>query len=325
MNSWKIRPPETEQEFSDRDRMLERMLGIQGENTSIAQEYPLVLDHRKPFHSFGLYDGSNRLIAHLNYLAKTILDRQGEKVGSLALVGNVVTDDQYQGQGVMSRMFKVMQTRVQIEGSQGILLWSDIERFYQNLGFRPVGIECRYDFSVTQIKSSLFLRLSKEDLDFYKNLHITADIKGLLIPQTLAKMLEARYPVPLTIERTLSHYETLLGIPKTVVALSLDSGGTEYGFMNRGSDMVKVLHEWGATSPTRLVILGLKLAEFCGLEDFLVLVPGSVTADFKDILVQNARSWSRHYLGLWWANPQIDGSDSRFKVEETFVWGLDSI
>ncbi len=325
MVEYKIRCPQNPQEFLERDQLLMRLLRPFPQSLPIAKEYPLVLDPRAPFSSHCTYDGHGKLLAHLNYQPKTVIKRDGQKIGTIALVGNVATDDKVQGRGIMGRMLKTMQTRVKLEGALGMLLWSDLERYYQNLGFKEVGKELRITIQVSQVKAALLSKLTLEDYSFYEDLTVFATSHQPLNATILEKMLHHRYAVPQTLHRTLDEYKVLSVIPNTMVAFSQKGEKIEYGFMNRGSDLIKTLHEWGATSPTRLVLIGLKLAESCRFDDFLILAPGSLTGEFRDCFSKFAESVTAHHLGLLWPNPLMEVQKNPIDWEEFFVWGFDSI
>jgi hypothetical protein len=138
-------------------------------------------------------------------------------------------------------------------------------------------------------------------------------------------MLENRYGVPQTLYRSLEDFKLLAAIPNTIVAFSQKDEQIEFAFMNRGNDLMKTLHEWGATSPMRLVLLGLRLAEYAGFDDFLILAPGGLKREFRDFFATVSPSVTTHHLGLLWSNPLMLDREDRIDWEGFFVWGFDSI
>jgi predicted N-acetyltransferase YhbS len=326
MNNLLIRPPQTDSEVHARDQLLMKSLRKPHEKLPISLEYPLVLHKSYLNRSLGVYHQSGQLMAHLNYLPRNIINAQGETKGTLVLMGNVATEPRYQSQGIMGQTIRHMQTRVVVEGHQGILLWSELDSFYQKLGFRGVGYEYRMGFEVRQLEQALLNSQHQEFIKIYHKIEITTTPASALDDGQIKHLLTQRYPVALSLSRSCEEYRKLLSIPQMTFGRYQSPEGTAYAFINRGSDMFQTVHEWGTRRPEILLLIALKLAIFCQFSEFMILLPGSIDQGFFQSLNSRAATATKHPLGFLWENPvTTNDQKSEGNFEQLFIWGLDSI
>lgn len=283
----RVAHPKTEEEFAARDGLLQASLRENGALYGIAAEYPLVLGRAGGRFSWCGFEGS-RVVAHINLWPREV---SGRRVG---LVGNVATDPEFRGRGLMHTMFKEIRVAAQEQGLTGLVLWSDLQEFYQKLGFRSCGRERRYVFEAPQLeRRSQGIRVHQAK------------------PSDAGHMLPLRHKAALTLSRSEAEMAALLAIPETHGFL-FHRG---YAVEGRGADLRGVVHEWGAASPEDLLgaLYGVALAR--DLPQVMLLAPGDLDVAWDRALRASALSAEEHPMAL----AQGEGLD------ELFVWGLDSI
>jgi predicted N-acetyltransferase YhbS len=287
MSGMRVAHPKTEEEFAARDSLLQASLREASAAYGIAAEYPLVLGRAGARFSWCGFEGS-RVVAHINLWPREMSGRR------LGLVGNVATDPEFRGRGLMHTMFKEIRIAAQEQGLTGLLLWSDLQEFYQKLGFRSCGHERRYLFQAADLGR-----------------------RGPEVPVSLAppaaagQMLPLRHKLALTLSRSVAEMAALLAIPDTHAFL-FHRG---YAVEGRGADLRGVVHEWGAASPEELLGALYGVAKARDLAQVMLLAPGDLDAAWDRVLRAAAISTELHPMAL----AQGEGLD------ELFVWGLDSI
>ena len=327
MFSWNIRVPLTKSDFYERDKLLNDILKSQ-RGGSICEEYPLVLGQDSFQFSYCMFrlddlDKPCEMIAHLNYFPREIIDASGKILGSIAMIANVSTNEKYRGKGVMSEFIRIMQKRARLEGQKGILLWSDQDLFYQNRGFNKVGHE--YHFLIS--RQALYDKLSKQK-DFRTQIYEKIEMQETRLiswsQEDLSKLIKARYPVSCTLSRSLDEYRKLMKIPNTYIAYPKGDLGRGFAIMNRGSDMLGAVHEWGASDSSVLESLLLRLMFEREMEEILLLAPFGLDHDLINRMSQIG-SLDKNSLGYFW-DTHGDQSPKIFDVTSGFfVWGMDSI
>ena len=95
----------------------------------VFRKYPLVLAEDQLQHSFCMWssDQEKKLMAHLNLWPRTLRSQDGKISYPIALLGNVVTHPDYQGQGLMSKILSHIWSILQRRKVLGLVLWSDLE------------------------------------------------------------------------------------------------------------------------------------------------------------------------------------------------------
>jgi predicted N-acetyltransferase YhbS len=287
MSGMRVAHPKTEEEFAARDSLLQASLREGGAGYGIAAEYPLVLGRAGARFSWCGFEGA-RVVAHINLWPREV---SGRRVG---LVGNVATDPEFRGRGLMHTMFKEIRVAAQKQGLTGLVLWSDLQEFYQKLGFRSCGRERRYLYQAVDLG-----RCSQG---------VTVRPAG---PADAGHMLPLRHEVALTLSRSTAEMAAQLAIPDTHGFL-FPRG---YAVEGRGADLRGVVHEWGAASPEDLLGALYGIAEARDLAQVMLLAPGDLDFAWDRVLRAAALSAEEHPMAL----AQGEGLD------ELFVWGLDSI
>ena len=278
----------------------------------MALEYPLVLGASAVDTSFCLHAG-DILVAHANFLQRSFGDV------SVALVGNVVTKKAYQGRGAASFLLNEF-VKISVQKDiKALFLWSDLDIFYQKIGFSPVGKEVRVSFTVEPSKMTNM----REDLDNEVSIqHLPKEKLTLSLCREIKKLLPVEVK---TIERTAEEFLQLLKIPNTnlyLVTHNPDKGLLGYFIVGKGHDMKHVIHEWGGRLVGYKRIIHALLQNNYKFDEVIFLCPEFL----KDSLFKNCKidsstvAMTQHHVAL--------GKiiDQGFIVPENFyLWGLDSI
>lgn len=301
------------QEISARDALLTSALRPEGSPFSIAEEYPLVLPaHRTAFsHVLRVESG---LVAHANLLPRWLVTPTGERLLPVGLVGNVATDEQWRGRGCMRTLFENIERVAYANGLAALILWSDLLSFYQGLGFRSRGGECR-----VRLGSGSFRDVPNS----------TAEIT-LLDPRKvsdvdLTAMIGLRPTLAATLERTREEMRELLAIPATVTFLCRDPQGVSaWGVLGKGCDMAGVVHEWGFRDASALLHGLARLREACQLKEIMILCPKTASEQWSPLFTERAVAVDEHPMAIMKALRKLSGAEEKL-LDAAFVWGLDSI
>ncbi len=272
---------------------------------AIEDEYPLVLSSLHADRSFCLsIDG--QMVGHANLLLREIRDRSGVTCGLVALVGNVATALKFRGQGFMRILLGEVEAKARAQGAQAMILWSDLDSFYQKLGFKVFGEELRVSFqtgSLPENKDFLFSRLPHD-----------ASVASLLA------MRACQVPSP---ERTEAEFRQLLKMPLCEGLLAFhNQQAVAYAIMGKGWDMGGVIHEWGCFPGFERALLPTfrKLGSDADLNEVMVLVPKEgIGQAIKSTLLEHPSTVSTHPIGL------LKSLEDRPLLKEVYFWGLDSI
>jgi len=192
---------------------------------SIRDEYPSLFDERFGGKSLIEKDKS-RIVSHVGYVIRNYVHPQFQL--RIGLIGSVVTDKEYQGQGRASRLIFQAIQQMQREAVSLVVLWSDQTQFYQNLGFYRGGREL--DFIIDEKKSSDNLRFCRSldrerDLDLIYSLYLKKQFR---------------------IERSQQEMAAYLRIPHLRCYVTEKEGKLDsYICINKGADFTGVIHEWG--------------------------------------------------------------------------------
>lgn len=273
----------------------------------IQEEYPLVLSAADTRYSYCMKRGE-RLCSHANLWPRRVVDPQGRELFRIGLVGNVATDPELQGQGLMKQLMAELSDVARSEQLDALILWSDLTQFYHKLGFSSVGKEFRFGFhSLT------------------KNPPMAADIQvnPSLDDELLDQMIAIRPSVPLTLERSRDEFRTLLRIPWLDVFVWQKAGRLKaYAISGKGYDMLGVIHEWGVADQRDLKALVHFVAGYLELEQTLLLGPGSLSEGLRKELKSFASQSEKLPMALIKCiKPGLRAED----FQDLFVWGCDSI
>jgi predicted N-acetyltransferase YhbS len=302
-------------ETAVRDSLLQEALRPAEPRFDIGAEYPIVLGQNGLSHSLGCFM-NDRLVAHASVVPRTLIRFGAVQPQSIVLVGNVATLPEFRGQGLMRSLLEKAIAISETHKSVGVVLWSDLDSFYDKLGFRPMGREIRRMIAPEQSRSLSDKLAPPSDPEFVPIQQIT---------DTLCRqLLQLRPTLPLTVDRSVDSFKELLTIPDTVLMITrgADKSPNAFYVLGKGYDLIGVLHEWGAKSPNHLASL-IKWSQIkFQLPELMILMPQAL----RD-------SWASHpalagqdsecHMALWHPNhvSSLDQND----VENFFIWGLDSI
>src|SRR5690606_5092783 len=85
-----------------------------------------------------------RIVAHANLWPRTW--RTGQESFEVGLIGNVATSTQERGRGIGTELMRQLESLARRHNLKALILWSDLLKFYQNLGYHALGTEARYFF-----------------------------------------------------------------------------------------------------------------------------------------------------------------------------------
>lgn len=302
-----IRQPKSEQEFSTLLRLLQDSLRPTPSPFPIADEYPIMLKGSRA-HSYCVFDG-NKPIAHA-HLWSRLVRHPGENVPTrVGLIGNVATDATRRGEGLMRQLLQELEQRAHAMDLKMLILWSDLDQFYQNLGYASLGEEIRFQ------ASTISLAHHAEGLDPFVPIHAD-DLSN----QQLAELLDLRPKNFATIERSAAEFRELLSIPATELLVSKAGERINgYAVMGKGMDMWGVIHEWGCTNPKMLVRAAYDVGRQIPLNEIMLLTPAYVATDWIETLVNCFEGHEK--VPMAWGKTLANGEP----LSSLFIWGLDSI
>ena len=291
-------------------RVLQDGLRPDGAAFPIEAEYPLVLGQGKEAFSYCL-GTSEKPLAHANLWPRRLVGGTPSSDLRIGLVGNVVTHEQYRGQGLARDLLEGLKQEAIQHGLQALVLWSDLNAFYQKCGFSSCSEELRWLISVPRQEHSA--SESKVVLQHEPSLELCA------------ALLASRLPIGPTIERSAKEFQTLLRIPQvslmTTKATTPSAAAATFTIMGKGCDMIGVVHEWGAIDALALVEQVKAQGRRLGYSEVLLLTPARLPATWQEALHKQATQVQSHPMALAWCQPGA----TRSILEHSFIWGLDSI
>ena len=218
--------------------MLEDCLRPCYSDIKIQEQYPLILDEKNQQYSFSIVK-DEKIISHANLQARQLKQNTAIKVG---LIGNVATHPGEQGKGHIKRLLAELENVARAQGLNALILWSDLDKFYQKLGYKSLSLEYLFTFNN---KRNKFVN----DIQIHQYSHSSLD------ENRIAKWLELRDPSIETLIRSTTDFKKLLSIPQTHIFDWSDSKGRVRGYLiiGKGFDMTDVVHEWACINPTELI------------------------------------------------------------------------
>lgn len=306
-----ISPIKTPDQVQQRTMLLQQTMRPEKLPFPIYKEYPIVLD-KHSIYSHGLFH-EDKLIAHANLWPRTLIDPHGQHITRVGLVGNVATHPEWQGKGLMKRMFAYLEQLAQEQQLSALLLWSDLVEFYQKLGFQSLGKEWIFR-----------LRPEKQDLQLAQELTLEFPAKLPLNRQYLEKLMALRPNLTLTAERSPEEFATLLTIPACDLCVVTDaSEPIAFAIIGKGYDMMGVVHEWGSPSPEILDICIAAMARYHEFPEVYLLSP----YDLDELWIHHYRSIAKKEKVLEMAliKPLATTTELMSLLDKGFIWGLDSI
>ena len=300
---------------SQRNRLLQDSLRPGFMDYPIVKEYPIVLSEQSLNYSYCAYDriqGQEQLLAHANMWPRTLIDRNTGEHQVVGLVGNVATNADFRGRGIMQRLLNYLWETGKESGLKALILWSDLDEFYKKMGFEQKGSEQRLLFTPESIKSRASGDTKLCD-------HHPDQLKYAF----LKKIFSMRYVSNVSLARSPKEFKILLSIPDTLLLTGRNQRGDLCGYviLGKGFDMPGVIHEWGAQSPDVLLDMISLIIHATKFEELMLLCPG-MRQPWDDALKSRARSWSRHPLGFVNKEAHLKAKDM---FSDSFIWGLDTI
>ncbi len=315
MNDIRISHPITNEHFAGRDQLLQEALRPQPLPFQITAEYPLVLNHADSAYSYCVTHGGN-IVAHANLWPRVLIDRENGAHCDVGLIGNVATKEQWRGQGIMSKLLEHLKMIAADSGIKALYLWSDLSQFYQNHGFRSLGCELRWSFSLNRR-----LRGMADTSWEFSAVPISQIDEAML-----QNILDLRSAARVTLRRSPAEMRELLAIPATFLLIGRQVGSTAiacYAVIGRGYDLAGVIHEWGATEPNILIACIRHIIDRIQMPEIILLTPGKVSSTWHTAFADVADQKVEHPLALVCTLDQNERV--RSLVERSFIWGLDSI
>jgi hypothetical protein len=304
----KLIHPNSSSILSKRNTLLQKTLRPHTTKYSIESEYPIVLSPNFTQYSCCIQDGET-IYAHANLWPRTVQDRSGVETFQVGLIGNVATAESYRGMGLMRRLFEELTQVAKNHNLAALILWSDLNEFYHKLGFDSLGKEYHFSFESMNLET-----LSKSTIQETPKSNINIPL--------LTQMMELRYPVLLTLNRSMQEYQTLTQIPDMDLFTAWQEQ-TLVGFawIGKGEDMIGVIHEWGAQEPEILIDLIYFISRYKNLERIMLLSPYDLNETWHQTLLEESficETISMSFI-------KIMDEDKREILQDLFVWGLDSI
>ncbi len=295
-----------------RSILLQKCLRENDSGYPIDAEYPIVLDPKKNNLSLCMiHEESRQLVAHANCWPRRFLDLQSQESFAVALIGNVATHPSFRKQGLMHQLFSYLTNTLQNQGFDALVLWSDLNSFYQNLGFVRFGTELRWTFGRNFLPSELLLPLK-------------ISINESTIADDRKQIMALRYPHCSTLERSPEEFEKLLKIPDTHLLIARKGEQiTAFGILGKGADMVGVIHEWGAEHPPDFAAIIDAAQQHIHSQNICVLSPNNLEIPWQNFFRNHTEDYEQHAMA-WIKHLQ---QDSRLQdlATHAFIWGLDSI
>ena len=291
-------------------RVLQDGLRPDGAAFPIEAEYPLVLGQGNEAFSYCL-GTSEKPLAHANLWPRRLIGGTPSADLRIGLVGNVVTHEQYRGQGLARELLEGLKQEATQRGLKALVLWSDLNGFYQKCGFSSCSEELRWLIQVPPLKhdspSPQVLLQHEPSLEL------------------CAALLASRLSLGPTIERSAKEFQTLLRIPEvslmTTQTTTPRAAATTFTIMGKGCDMIGVVHEWGAVDAFALVEQVRARGRRLGFSEVLLLTPARLPATWQEALHKQASQVQSHPMALAWCHDDA----ARRVLDHSFIWGLDSI
>jgi predicted N-acetyltransferase YhbS len=301
--------PITQDHIRSRNQLIQAALRPDGSIFPITQEYPIILSAQNTHFSYCIQD-QDGIIAHANLWPRILEGSTGSKY-RVGLVGNVATHVKWRGKGLMRRLFSHLEEVATKQGLGALVLWSDLNQFYQNLGFSSLGREQRFTFVAR------------------KNVAIDPDLVQIspdqLSDEYYEKLLKLRLEGAYRLSRSVSEFRQMLSIPATSLFLRLNGSEiSAYYVIGKGYDMVSVIHEWGARRDvTGLYEDILQIATTCDLSSIMLLAPCDLPPGWTKTL--GALAQHNEICPMGWVKFLVSTQELKQALGNTFIWGLDSI
>lgn len=304
-----IRNPEKPMEIADRNTLLQDCLRPEKLPFNIDAEYPTVLTKESVNTSYCMYSAENKIVAHASLWIRDVVNRDNQHKDQIGLVGNVATCQQHRGKGYMALLLKHLEKKAKEYHLSGLILWSDLGKFYQKLGFQSLGVENRI---LLKRKSNFSKTINHSSYDIEMNPSLNSE--------QIQRLLDIRPKTDHTLHRTPEEFKSLLKIPYCDLFIIKNGKKIESFFiLGKGYDMMGVIHEWGKACDDAFSYLINSILIELHSDEILILSPQSLEVELNDLVVveqnRHPMAWIRY----------IDEEKKGIYNNRFFIWGLDSI
>jgi len=222
---------------------------------SVREEYPALFSEFPGGESL-VVTQEERVVSHLGYVVREF--QCADYRMKIGLIGSVVTEKAYRGQGIASRLLKKAFEELRSKGCVISLLWSDNAPFYLPLGFFRAGRERDYKFSKDSVPD------------------VTLNVRQATLQDTnLIWRLYQRNQ--LKVDRSLEEQKNLLQIPKAHVFVADKEGQvTAYVAVNKGADFENYIHEWGGNPHDVMQLISYVQKNILPENDLTLIAPDKV-------------------------------------------------
>lgn len=205
-------------------------------NWSIANEYPTALSPAN-LGNIRIIKEGNQIVSHA--VLKPLIIKSPTIIFKVGAIGSVVTDSNYRGQGLSTRILQECLTEAKKQDCDIAMLWTNLYDFYRKMNFELAGFEesvvIEQDFTVPM-----------HDLKFVKGTKVSPEaIYKLYSQHTVASV------------RSAEDIRKFLAIPNTTLYTAWDKNNqlVAYAVEGKGADLTGYIHEWGGNVSKVLALL----------------------------------------------------------------------
>ncbi len=300
---------------------------------SMTEDFPLLVGQGAKSRRLVVKD-EGRIVSHVAVRLATIRTSQNNGLIQCANFGAVCTDPDARGRGFAASLMRMQLTEARLAGVELAMLWSEVEGFYERLGFHYAGVESRY-----LVRYADLLGVTP----IAARWHRSHDVDALM-------GLRAEDPCP--VARPQAEAQVLFRLPKSKTLVAEEGQSiAAYVTLGKGLDFEGAVCEWGGNFGTVLSLLRILMSAE-GLDSVLLLGPQwhkeynssllrlGCTQEIGDMgmfQVLNPAALRRAVdpadaLDLPWDSEQLlfrlIGSATGSQQEVTlplYIWGLDSM
>ncbi len=195
---------------------------------SMDKEYPIAFSGFN-INNIKFIEDNGKILSHA--LLKYLMIKTPAGIFKTAIIGSVVTDENHQRKGLAKKLVQELIAKATADNCDLCLLWSDLDKFYTDLGFELAGSE-----EHLKIKRPITPLAIDSNLRFSDNPKINAEPIQKLFSKHLVGSLRSNKEI-----------ESYLKIPKSNIYSLWGSNNDllAYAVQGRGVDLNNVIHEWG--------------------------------------------------------------------------------
>ncbi len=218
--------------YKDTIALIEKSFDYKGNNSFEEDFWPLINPHNHKRCHIVLDKEKKKVICHIGLKKREI--RSGGKKYPIALLGGIVTDEEYRGKGIFKKLFHEVINKF-IDQVAFFLLWTEKSDLYQKYDFFEFG---------TVIQTGLKNLTEGEALThgFVKTDFSSLNEEDLLQVKRLYAHNFNKY---ISLNRRTRDWEILKGIKSADFYIKRNDRGeiSLYFFINKGHDLSGVIHE----------------------------------------------------------------------------------